>query len=701
VTVADEFPAQAARTRGFTLGRPRSFAVAPGGGRVAFLRSGASDDPTLALWVIDLDVDGGRERLVADPADLLAGSAPGETLPAAELARRERARERAGGIVAFATDAAVELAAFALGGRLFAAELLSGTVTELAASGPVVDPRPDPTGLRVAYVRDGALRVTTVEPSAGGDRELAADEHPDVTWGLAEFVAAEEMDRTRGYWWAPDGDRLALARVDNRPVGRWHVADPADPAKAPAVLRYPAAGTANAEVGLHLVDLAGDRREVVWDRGRLPYLAAVTWPAGRPLTLTVQTRDQRSVEVLAADPASGATTLLWRDHDPAWVHLVPGSPAWLPDGRLVTVADRGRTRRVLLDGEPVSPDGLQVRRVLGTGPAGVVVAASEDPTEVHLWRIGADGGAERLTDGPAVHDGAVAGTTLVVTRSPLDGAPATTVQRPGRPAVPIAANAAEPVVRPAPALLTVGRRALRSALLLPADPALRAGRLPVLLDPYGGPGAQRVLASRQAHLTSQWFADQGFAVLVTDGRGTPGRGPAWEREVHGDLAGPVLEDQVDALAAVAADHGQLDLGRVGIRGWSFGGYLAALAVLRRPDVFHAAVAGAPVTEWRLYDTHYTERYLGDPATEPAGYERSSLLGDAARLERPLLLIHGLADDNVVAAHTLRLSGALLAAGRPHTVLPLAGVTHMTPQVVVTENLLRLQLAFLRDALGLG
>jgi dipeptidyl-peptidase-4 len=319
---------------------------------------------------------------------------------------------------------------------------------------------------------------------------------------------------------------------------------------------------------------------------------------------------------------------------------------------------------------------------------------------VHLWRIGPDGGAERLTDGPAVHDGAVAGTTLVLTRSPLDGAPATTVRRPGRPAVPIAANAAEPVVRPAPALLRVGRRALRSALLLPADPALRAGRLPVLLDPYGGPQHRQVLAVRDRFLVAQWFADQGFAVLVADGRGTPGRGPAWERAVHRDLAGPALDDQVEALHAVAARHPELDLGRVAIRGWSFGGYLAALAVLRRPDVFHAAVAGAPVTDWRLYDTHYAERYLGHPDRDPDAYQRSSLLADAPRTpERPLLLVHGLADDNVVAAHTLRLSGLLLAAGRPHSVLPLSGVTHMTVQEAVAENLLRLQLRFLQDALG--
>ena len=159
-------------------------------------------------------------------------------------------------------------------------------------------------------------------------------------------------------------------------------------------------------------------------------------------------------------------------------------------------------------------------------------------------------------------------------------------------------------------------------------------------------------------------------------------GAAWERAVRGDLATPVLEDQLTALAELADLHPQLDLSRVGIRGWSFGGYLAALAVLRRPDVFHAAVAGAPVTEWGLYDTHYTERYLGDPRVEPANYERSDLTPIAERLERPLLLVHGMADDNVVMAHTLRLSRALLEAGRPHRVVPLSGVTHMTPQETV-------------------
>jgi dipeptidyl-peptidase-4 len=266
----------------------------------------------------------------------------------------------------------------------------------------------------------------------------------------------------------------------------------------------------------------------------------------------------------------------------------------------------------------------------------------------------------------------------------------------------IASVAERPGLTPNMTLLRTGTRDLAAAVLFPTGHVPGSRRLPVLLDPYGGPGHQRVLAAGGRFLESQWFADQGYAVIVADGRGVPGRGPAFEREVRGDLASAALEDQVDALHGIAAKYpDDIDLTRVAIRGWSFGGYLAALAVLRRPEVFHVAVAGAPVTDWRLYDTCYTERYLGHPETDPDTYERSSLLSDAPNLRRPLLLIHGLADDNVVAAHTLRLSSALLAAGRPHTVLPLTGVTHMASQEVVAENLLLLQVEFLARALDPG
>ena len=217
-------------------------------------------------------------------------------------------------------------------------------------------------------------------------------------------------------------------------------------------------------------------------------------------------------------------------------------------------------------------------------------------------------------------------------------------------------------------------------------------RLPVLIDPYAGPGHQSVLAASGLYLGSQWFADQGYAVIVADGRGVPGRGPAFEREVYRDLASAALADQVDALQGVAAAYpDDIDLTRVAIRGWSFGGYLATLALLRRPDVFHVAVAGAPVTDWRLYDTCYTERYPGASGRRsPTRTPVRRCWQKPLNLRRPLMLIHGLADDNVVAAHTLRLSSALLAAGRPHTVLPLTGVTHMANEEAVAENLMLLQ-----------
>ena len=266
---------------------------------------------------------------------------------------------------------------------------------------------------------------------------------------------------------------------------------------------------------------------------------------------------------------------------------------------------------------------------------------------------------------------------------------------------PITSYAEEPVLVPRPEVLRLGPRQLRAVLFLPTAYRPEDGPLPVLMDPYGGSGMRKAMAARTpASYVSQWFAEQGFAVLVVDGRGTPGRGPAWEHEIHRDLAGPLLADQIEGLRAAAAERPELDLGRVAIRGWSAGGYLAALAVLRRPDVFHAAVAGAPVTDHRLYDTHWQEGRFGHPDEYPEAYDDSSLLRDAAGLSRPLLLVHGLADDNVVPAHTLRLSAALLAAGRPHEVLPLSNATHMPRDEAVAENLLLHQLGFLRRALGL-
>lgn len=705
------FPRQHARTQRFTLGAPRAFTVAPDGSRLVFLRSSDGTDRANRLWVLDVS-DGGGERVAADPHVLLGGAA--ERLSPEERARRERSREGGAGIVGYATDAAVELAVFALSGRLFAAELRAGTARELPAPGPVIDPRPSPDGRHVAYVARGALRVMGAD--GAGDRALAAPEpgqEATVSYGLAEFIAAEEMGRSRGFWWSPDSDRLLVARVDDAPVQRWWIADPAHPEREPERVAYPAAGTPNADVRLFVLGLDGSRTEVVWDRARFPYLARVHWSAdGAPLLL-VQSRDQGSQLYLAVDPDGGSTRMVHAEEDPEWLELFPGVPCWSPSGKLVRIADEGGARVLAWGERPLTGPQLHVRAVLDVTEEDILISASAgaaaaDPEtgEIHVYRVN-ELGVERVSQEPGVHSavrgGGRGGLTVLVSAT-LDR-PGAQVQvlREGKQVATVASHAQRPGLTPRVTLTEGGTRRIPCAVLLPTDYKDTDGPLPVLLDPYGGPHGQRVQRAHNIFLTSQWFADQGFAVLVADGRGTPGHSPGWEKSIKYDKT-LTLEDQIDALHSLA-DRFPFDLGRVAIRGWSFGGYLAGMAALRRPDVFHAAVVGAPVTDLRLYDTHYEERYLGDPARNADTYRYNSLIWDdglvaAAEPHRPMLIVHGLADDNVVVAHSLRLSSALLAAGRPHEVLPLSGVTHMTPQEQVAENLLLLQVDFLKRSLGL-
>ena len=694
----DSFPRQKARTRGFTLGASRGFRVAKDGSRVAFVRSRAGDDPEGCLWVFD--VESGRERLVFDP-----GSAEVVVeLTQEERDRRERMREQLTGVTTYDADPGLALATFVVNGRVHVADLVEGGARGLEGSAEgAFDARPDPTGRRVAYVVDGALHVQDLSPGGaarGSGRALAEDDDPDVHWGVAEFAAAEELERHRGYWWSPDGERLAVARVDERAVQTWYIASPVDPDAPPRAVRYPQAGTDNADVSLSVLGLDGGRVDVDWDRDALPYLVNVTWHEGCPLTLLVLSRDQRRWLVLEADPDSGKTQTLLEDTAEHWQTVVTGVPDRLSDGRLVFVEDSEDTRRITVDGAAATPGGLQVATVLDVGDD-VLFAAQEDPTELHVWR-GAGGEApERLTSEPGVHLAARAADVTVVVSELLDSSlRRATVLRDGEAVAEIRSIHERPILEARPTFAVVGSRELRTMLFTPGGTEPDAA-LPVLMDPYGGPHFARVVKAHRGHLESQWLADQGFAVLVADGRGTPGRGVAWEHAVYRDFAGPVLEDQVDALHAAAERFGFLDLEKVAIRGWSFGGYLAAMAVLRRPDVFHAAVAGAPVTDQTLYDTAYTERYLGHPEDEPDVYKRNSLLDDASTLRRPLLLIHGVADDNVYAANTLRLSRALTESGRLHSFVPLSGVTHMTSAEAIAEHLLLLQVKFLRQALGLG
>lgn len=650
----ETYPRQAASTGQFRHGVPRSVRITDQA--VFFLRSAGGRSAALDLHRWD--------RATNATEVILSGS--GDTMTAAERALRERLRESASGITAFDVRAGRVVATAAGSILLWDAESGARSLDTAGA----FDARLSPDGAWVSWIADGALCVRAWD---GGETRTIVEPDGDEIWAVVDFIAAEELDRSRGYWWLPDSSGLLAQRTDESGVQVWHRSDPAHPATPPAAQRYPAACTPNAEVELWRFDLDGEGVRV--ELPECEYLV----DAGA--LISTFDRSQTTLTVIDAD---GPVTTVRGE---PWLDLVPGLPRRVSDGRLLAWVD-GPRRQLTIDGEPVTPPDVHVRSLVGVMDGAVYVLAADDPAESRVARV--TDGFEWLS-GPGTYASATCGEGLLVT-SEVDWdtyrARVTIRSADYTPLATIENLAEEPVVDARPQRIMTGLNEVQTVVLMPAD---AQGPLPVLMAPYGGPHAQRVLASRAAYATSQWLADQGFCVIIADGRGTPGQSPAWEHAVAGNLRDLALADQVTALHQVAAQY-PVDLQRVGMLGWSYGGYLSALAVLERPDVFHAAVAGAPVTDWRLYDTAYTERYLG---MDEQAYEHCSLLPLAPGLKRPLLLIHGLADDNVFAAHTLQLSQALLEAGRPHEVLPLSGVSHMTPQPEVAENLLLLQVDFFR------
>lgn len=708
-----EYPELAGRTRRFSLGAPRAVTVARDGSRVLFLRSGGPDDPAAALW--SLDVSTGTERMVADPEILLDAGTAKPALP-----------RLLPGIAGFATDPGARIAVFDLSGTLFRADLVHGDVVEVPLAGPATHARPDPTGQRLAYVtvaaeepgRDatrrnaslpaGQLRVVDYD----GKDSLLAGEEGGITWGMPEFVAVADFNRTAGYWWSPDGRTILAARVDDSRLPRWHRHDPCEPGRRPVSVAYPQAGGPNAEVSLHLLDLDGGWVDVHWDRETYPYLVTVHWSEGGGPLITVLRRLQQHGLVLAVDPRTGETQVHAELADPRWVEPIPGTPRHLQDGRVLVggeLAHDGYDARCLFgDGSLLTPPSLYVRRVVGriTGPAGppdlIVEASDGEPSQQHIFRVrttigGGGVEARRLTTEPGWHTAVVGGDVLAVGSRCLDRSGTRwTIWREGTEVATLRSLAADPPFAPRPALDRVTDRRLPAAVLYPRQ-HVAGRRLPVLLDINGGPGWQEVVAARARWLARQWWADAGYAVVTVDNRGTPGVAPSFEKVIHRRFADIALLDQADALAALAEKHPDLDLDRVAVRGWSFGGWLAALAALRRPDLFRCAIAGAPIAEWALYDTAFTERYLGLPADAAEVYAHHSLVELAADPAapgeaRPLLLVQDTTGDGLAATHTLRLSAALLAGGRPHAVLPLG-------EGGTAESLLPLELDFLRRHLA--
>ena len=685
-----------AETRRFMAGRPAGARLTPDGSATLFLRSGPSSD-VQALHETDLRT--GRTRLALDPEELLAGAA--QELSSEERAQLERQRVAARGFTRFQLSRDGQRVVLGFSGQLYLLERLTGAVRTLRAGRAPLDPRFSPDGERLAYVRDHDLRV--LELASGEERRLTEGGSADLTHGLAEFVAQEEMARFEGYWWSPDGRYIAFEEADSHDVEKLAIADLAHPERGADARAYPRAGGENAKVRLGVVPAAGGPTSwVTWDRDRYPYLCSVAWQEGGPLTFLVMNRAQTEEALLAADPATRATRLLLEERDEVWLNLVSGFPRWLEDASgFLWCTERNGAPEVELRG----PDGA-LRASWVKPEHGFAALAGFDDRRRWLWFTGGvdptaaelfvvkDGAPPERVEtgkGPAWVEAALSrdGSRLLVTRATLGEMPSTSVhaidEREGvRRIATLPSVAIEPPFEPTTEIRKVGGgEGIWASVTRPRELAAGVKR-PVIVDVYGGPWHQHV--SRTPKLLAQWMADQGYVVVAFDGRGTPRRGRAWERALRDDLGGVNLDDQVTALRALAAEVPELDPARIGITGWSFGGYLSALAVMKRPDVFRAAVAGAPVADWRDYDTFYTERYLGLPHENAAAYDRSSLLTWAPKLARPLLILHGTADDNVHFLHAVKLSDALFRAGRPHELLPLSGLTHMVPDPVVVERL---------------
>lgn len=708
----DEFPLQYAETNRFRLGRPASVTVTPDGDAVYFLRSPARSF-VRDLYVFERKT--GTERRLLTAEELLGGSE--EKLTEEEKARRERARLSARGFASFALSPDGKTLMAPLSGKLFLIDRASGNRRTIEPSGFPIDPRFSPDSRRLAYVIDGDLY--SYELTTGRETRLTTRSGEAVSNGLAEFVAQEEMDRREGYWFSPEGDAIAYQENDDSALELFHIADPANPSKAPVSWRYPRAGQANTDVKLAIVPVGGgDKVWVAWDRAAYPYLAAVTWSKNAPLTLWVQDRAQSTGLLLAVDRTTGATRELLRETDAAWLNIDPKMPQWMPDGKsFLWTSERGGHWQL----EERSADGALLRSLLPPGliyqglehydaaRRELLLRASRGPRDCGLYRLS----LTKLELSPwvetaGVHEAFVAedGSLRVVYSMPPDGRHAWRVEdASGKKLGELKSVAEMPTFPLRPEWREVevedesGRSLLFHSVVLRPQDFVAGKKYPVIVQVYGGPHRQMVRHDGADYFLAQWFANEGFVVVLIDGRGTPNRGRAFERAIRHDLIGPPMADQVAVLQELGRRLPELDLGRVGIFGWSFGGYFSAMAVMQRPDVFHAAVAGAPVSDWELYDTHYTERYLGHPRIDAEAYRRSSVLTYAKDLARPLLIVHGTADDNVYFVHSLKMIEALFAAGRPFEFLPLAGATHVLTDPPTTQRMWKRVRDFFRSELA--
>jgi dipeptidyl-peptidase-4 len=680
--------------------------ISPDGSRVTYLQGKAQDKDRLDLW--EYDIRHARSRMLVD-SQVLAPT--GEKLSDEEKGRRERQRTAAlSGIVEYSFAPSGRALLFPLGGNLYYCDLTKkasrDAVVEINHSGSFAsDAAISPLGGYVAFVRDQNLQVYDL--ATGHGKALTQDGGGPIKNGMAEFVAQEEMDRSTGYWWSPDDAHIAFSHVDETPVKVTERFEIAADNVATFAQRYPAAGGANVAVRVGVAHVA--TRSVTWiDLGPDTdfYLARVDWlPDGKTLAIQRESRDQRRLDLLFADIDTGKARVVLTETSTSWLDLHDELSFLKKSKEFIWASSRDGFRHLYLydyEGHLLrrltagdwSVDDFRARAIKGIDEDHRTLyftATAQSPTERQLYSVSLDTqdpqAISRISQNNGIHSVTMSSDASFyvdnftsraqppqVSLHKADGTLITELL-PNRldahhPDAPYLADNSIPEIG---TLTAADGQALYYRLYKPAH-FDSAKRYPAIVDVYGGPGVQRVLDNWTGSSFTQILTRAGYVVFQLDNRGTAFRGTAFQAPIHDQLGDVEVTDQVQG-ARWLASQGFVDPARIGVWGWSYGGYMTLMLMFKAPDVFRAGVAGAPVTDWTLYDTHYTERYLDRPQDNAAGYAASSVLPYATDLKGKLLVMHGMADDNVLFLHSTKLFRRLQDLGKPFDVMVYPGAKH--------------------------
>ncbi|MGH8139545.1 MAG: DPP IV N-terminal domain-containing protein [Steroidobacteraceae bacterium] len=694
----------------------RSPQISPDGRLVAYLRGADSNKDRLDLWAYD--VARHEHRLLVDSARLVPKE---HALSMEEEQRRERQRTSSlSGIVEYEFSPDSRYLLVPLGGDLYIYDLHAkpqNAVRRLTSTASYeTDARFSPRGHYVSFIRDQNLIVYDL--ASGAEQAITRAGGGLISFGTAEFIAQEEMARTTGYWWSPDEKRVAFTRVDESPVPEIERFEIYADVTRVVRQRYPAAGAPNANVQL-FVSAVGAAPDAVpvpvqVDLGRDPdfYLARVNWfPDSTALAVQRESRDQKTLTLLHADAFSGATQALLTEHSDTWIEL-NDDLTFLAQSRQFIWASRrtgyqhlylydwaGNLVRPLTSGEwqvTGDNDSHGMRAVDEHRGLAYFVANAESPLERHLYRVSLTDPSipmHRITTDAGWHAIAMSADAhmFLDTYSTPELPPSVTLRTADGTVLaalipnkvthdhPYAPYLADHLPTEFGTLPASDGQTLYYQIIKPRDLA-PGRRYPVIVDVYGGPGNQRVRRAWGAYPRSnegffrQYLAQNGYIVFTLDNRGSGSRGVRFETALYHHLGSVEVEDQVAGVNFLKTLP-YVDASRIGVFGWSYGGYMALMCMMQAPDVFAAGVAGAPVTDWKLYDTHYTERYMGTPQANPGGYARSGVLQHAANLRGALLIMHGMADDNVLFANSTTLFKKLQDLDKPFDVMTYPGSKH--------------------------